>query len=253
MTTYYGKLHEPLFLIGLIAGMTTKTGRLGWLGPYGQPSSLTAANAFLLGARTVYPKAVLLWSRGDDGKNDEQSSDHGASCLVDRWEDPGVIRLVQEGADCILTAPDQGFGTHGNAELIPFALLCPQDGTPCTSENCLASVTWDWTGFYGKLFSQWAAHRGNWPRHPAKPPFVSFLGGMDSGLPDISWQPESFAPEVRKLIRHLRQSIMDQTFSPFQGPLWDSGGQLRVLEGMHLADRDILDMDWVVDGVIQSS
>lgn len=243
VTTYYGKLHEPLFLIGLIAGLTTKTGRLGWLGPYGQPSSLTAANAFLLGARTVRPEALLLWSCGDDEKTDDKNSNS------DRWENADIIRLVQEGADCILTAPDQGFGTHGITELIPFALLCPRDGTPCTSENCLASVTWDWTGFYGKLFSQWVAHRGNWLRHPAKPPFVSFLAGMDGGLPDISWQPESFAPEVRKLIRHLRQSIMDQTFSPFQGPLRDSNGQLRVLDGMRMMDREILDMDWVVDGV----
>ncbi len=169
--------------------------------------------------------------------------------MMDKWEDPGIQRLVLEGADCILAAPDDGFSSRGQTGLIPFALLCPQDGTPCTSDSCLASVAWDWADFYGRLFSQWVDHRGNWPRHPAKPPFVSFLGGMDSGLTDISWKPESFAPEARKLIHHLRQSIMEKRFSPFQGPLHDSEGQLRVSDGLRMEDRAILDMDWVVEGV----
>ncbi len=245
MTTYFGKLHEPLFVIGVIAGFITKTGQLGWLGPTGQPNSLTAANAFLLGARTIRPDARLLWSSGIGGKEDDWQNSS------DKWEDPAIIRLVREGADCILTAPDFGFGTRGNTGLIPFALLCPQDGTPCTSENCMASMVWDWTGFYGKLFSQLMAHRGKWPSHPAKPPFVSFLGGMDTGLPDISWDQESVPAEARNLIRHLRQSIMERRFSPFQGPLKDSDGLLRVADEARMKDREILDMDWAIDGVIR--
>jgi basic membrane protein A len=243
MTTYYGKLYEPLFLIGLIAGLTTRTGILGWLGPSGQPGSLTAANAFLLGARTVHPGTRLIWTTGNGSMADSQTT------MMDKWEDPAILRLVLEGADCILTAPDDGFASRGQTGLIPFALLCPQDGTPCTSENCLASVAWNWADFYGSLFSQWVDHRGNWPRHPAKPPFISFLGGMDSGLTDISWKPEAFTPEARKLIHHLKQSIMEKRFSPFQGPLYDSDGQLRVSDGQRMEDRAILDMDWAVDGV----
>jgi len=44
---------------------------------------------------------------------------------------------------------------------------------------------------------------------------------------------------------------MERRFSPFQGPLKDSDGLLRVADEARMKDREILDMDWAIDGVIR--
>ena len=80
--------HEGAYLLGVLAGKTTKSNTLGIVGSFPIPEVIRNIDAFALGARSVNPKAVVkvIW--------------------VDTWYDPGKERqaaeaLIAQGADVL--------------------------------------------------------------------------------------------------------------------------------------------------------
>jgi basic membrane protein A len=60
-TTYSGSTHQPKYLSGIVAGLLTKTGKIGYVAPWGEENSEVtgALNAFALGVETVNPDAGI--------------------------------------------------------------------------------------------------------------------------------------------------------------------------------------------------
>src|SRR4051812_31926617 len=56
--SYYGNLDEAFYVAGVVAGLTTRTNRLGFITGWAQPTALRNVNAFALGARSVNPRAT---------------------------------------------------------------------------------------------------------------------------------------------------------------------------------------------------
>ena len=52
---YYVKHWDPSYLIGIAAGLMSKTGKLGYVGSYPTPAVQASVNSFHLGARSVNP------------------------------------------------------------------------------------------------------------------------------------------------------------------------------------------------------
>ena len=57
--TYYGRIYQMRYLSGIIAGSMTKTNVLGFVAAIDTPQVDRAVNAYLLGARSVNPDAVV--------------------------------------------------------------------------------------------------------------------------------------------------------------------------------------------------
>ena len=49
-----------------------------------------------------------------------------------------------------------------------------------------------------------------------------------------------------------RDSIIDGSFDPFTGPLYDQNGELKVEDGVKMTDDEIWNMNWFVQGVVGS-
>lgn len=47
-------------------------------------------------------------------------------------------------------------------------------------------------------------------------------------------------------------SIIDGSFDPFTGPLYDQNGELKVEDGVKMTDDEIWNMNWFVQGVVGS-
>ena len=47
----------------------------------------------------------------------------------------------------------------------------------------------------------------------------------------------------------VEQSIIDGTFHPFQGPIKNQKGELVVKAGEVLSDKELLGLNWYVEGV----
>jgi hypothetical protein len=59
VNTYFGRIHEPRFLSGIIAGAMSKSGKLGYIAPFPLADILSGLNAFTLGARMINPRAEI--------------------------------------------------------------------------------------------------------------------------------------------------------------------------------------------------
>jgi simple sugar transport system substrate-binding protein len=55
--------------------------------------------------------------------------------------------------------------------------------------------------------------------------------------------------DVRQLADEVKQSIVDGTFHPFQGPIKNQKGELVVKAGEVISDQDLLGLNWYVEGV----
>ncbi len=234
VATYFGCPHEPLFLMGILAATRTATGRIGWLGDITVQHSAASLNAFMLGVRTLRPDALVypIDSTADS---------------IETW-----TRFAGNDIDLVLTSPVDALSGSNPADLRPFALLCPDKDAPCTAAESLASVVWDWGTFY-EGFLPFLLREGTRfiGRHHNKRRMPTWRGGLANGLPDLQWQENLFPSETARLVTHLRQAIQTETFQPFVGPLKDKEGTLRVIAGKILSTQEILDMDWLVDGIMQ--
>ena len=58
-----------------------------------------------------------------------------------------------------------------------------------------------------------------------------------------------FYTDTDKLIRLLRQSIIQGTFDPFTGPLYSQNGTLQVKADQKLSPVEIITMDWLCENI----
>ena len=55
--------------------------------------------------------------------------------------------------------------------------------------------------------------------------------------------------EPIRIIAEVKKAMLDGTFKAFEGPVLDQTGKVRVPKGEVLADKDLLSMNWFVQGV----
>ena len=58
MGTYFGYIDEAQYVAGIVAGLTTKTNKLGFIAAKPIPQVLRNINSYTLGARSVNPKVT---------------------------------------------------------------------------------------------------------------------------------------------------------------------------------------------------
>ena len=99
------RVEEPAYLLGMIAGMMTKTNKLGVMGGQNIPSVNSTFMAFEGGAKSVNPDAEVSW------------------VYVGNWEDIGkgkelALAQINEGVDFIFPNADAaGLGAYEAAEI----------------------------------------------------------------------------------------------------------------------------------------
>ena len=210
---YYGRMYEAKFLTGLIAGAASESGRIGYVCDYpiyGMPASV---NAFALGARAVNPRArvFLRWSTVQDGGAEADFA----------GED---VRVVSEWS-----------------ELYPIGR---RDGGAA-----LASSRWDWGCFYRKILE--SVLDGSWSTLNSTSEAgqsINYWWGLSVGAVDVSCGA-SLPAETRRLFSFVRGRIADGSFHPFEGPVYDQSGTLRIAPGEIPTPERILHMDWLADNV----
>ncbi len=75
--TYFGRIYEPNFLVGMMAGSMTKSNKLGYVVTYPIPEVISSINAFTLGARFVNPHTTVAvkWVADYSNPNEEECYD----------------------------------------------------------------------------------------------------------------------------------------------------------------------------------
>ncbi len=220
--SYYCRIYEGKFITGMIAGAMAKNDLIGYVASYpilGVPASI---NAFTLGARMTNPRAKVLleWS-----------------CL----EGNAVEKLIARGAKVIsnrdVPLPNAHYmvlGEYGTYLIDEAGRLSP-----------LASPCWMWGKLYENLVR--TVLSGSYDQKKA-PEAINYWWGMDSGVIDV--QMTELVPEgIRTLAEAMMDRIRTGALLPFQRELTDRDGTVHN-DGSHdLSSRELLTMDYLLDGV----
>lgn len=229
--TYFGKIEEPRYLSGMIAGKMTKSNLLGYVAAYPIPEVIRGINAFTLGVRAVNPEAEVrvVWTN--------------------TWYDPAKERQAAEGlldVGCDVIAQHQDTpGPQQAAEARGvYGVGYDSDMSKFAPKAVLTSPIWKWGVYYVDIIKK--IKDGTWKSE-------QYWGGMKDGIVDLA-PIASFVPEeVSAPVIEKRDEIMKGTFdvfSIFSGPLKDQKGEVKVPEGKKMTGEEILNMNWFVEGVV---
>ena len=183
-------------------------------------------NAFILGMRTVNPKArmKIVW--------------------VNAWYDPGkegdsAKALIDQGADIIAQHTDSGAplqvaqqrGVLGFGQASDMISLAPK-------AQLTASVDF-WNPYYIQRAKDVIA--GTWASQDV-------WGGFKSGM--LVMAPYANMPDdVAAAGKAAEAGISDGKIVVFQGPIKDQSGADKVPAGTALDDGAIAGMNWLADGI----
>ncbi len=226
VSTYMARFYEGRYVAGVIAGKLSKTNTVGYVASFPIPEVVRGINAFLLGAHSVNPdmriKVVWVNTWYDPGKEADAAKaliDQGADMISQHTDSPAPLQVAQNRGV-------KGFGQA--SDMINFA-----------PKAQLTAIVDDWDPYY--VARAKAALDGNWSSSDT-------WGGLDTGMVAMAAYT-NMPDDVAKLAQETVDAIKSGQLHPFQGPIYDQNGDLRVKEGARLSDADLLGMDWYVRGV----
>jgi basic membrane protein A len=230
--TGFGKIEEPRYVSGLIAGKMTKGGKLGYVAAFPIPEVIRGINAFALGVRAANPTATVrvIWT---NTWFDPQKERAAAEAVLDGGAD--VVAQHQDTSGPQQAAQDRGaYGVGYNADM---SVQAP--------EAVLTSPIWHWDVFYTQTVQQ--VLDGTW--EPSQ-----YWGGWQDGLVDLApigpMVPDDVRAEAEAEIARFKSGERD-IFAIFTGPIKDQSGTEKVASGTALTAEQLLgaEMDWFVEGV----
>ncbi len=231
MGNYFGRAYQARFLTGMVAGRMTKSNTLGFVAAFPIPEVIRGINAFTLGARSVNPKVEVrvVWTK--------------------TWYDPVTEKdsaksLLDLGADVIAEHQDSAGPQEAAQERGAYSIGYNNDMSKSAPAAHLCAAIWNWAPFYKEVVEkvrkgEWKGDNSVWP-------------GLESGIVDISPFGPMVPQNVRDEVLARKAEIIKGDFVVFKGPVKDQEGKVRIADGVVPADKDLLSMDWFVEGVVGS-
>jgi len=228
MANYFGRMYEPRYLSGIIAGMKTKTDKIGYVAAFEIPEVIRGINAFTLGVLSIKPKAevIVRWTHTWYDPAKEKAA---AEALLD--EDCDVIAQHQDTAGPQQAAEERGL----------WAIGYNSDMSKMAPKSNMTSPVWNWGRYYAAEAK--AVQDGTWKTS-------QFWGGMKDDTVRLA-PLTALAPEgAKEKVAAAQSQIEDGSFVIFAGPIKDQSGAVRIAEGETMSDKDMLSMDWFIEGVV---
>ncbi|HIC87814.1 MAG TPA: BMP family ABC transporter substrate-binding protein, partial [Anaerolineae bacterium] len=228
VSTVFGRMYQPRFLSGLVAGKMTKSNVIGYVAAYPIPEVIRGINAFTLGVRTANPKAEVrvVWTNTWFGPPEEKEA---AEALLDQGAD--IIAQHQDTTEPQKAAKDRGVLSIGY----------DSDMSQFVGDTVLTSPVWNWGVKYVDIAKKVLA--GTYQSE-------SYWGGMKDGIVDLAPLSPKVPDDVKALVEEYKQKILSGEWDVFCGPIKGQGGKLAVPSGKCMSDAEMLSMDWFVDGVV---
>lgn len=227
MTAYFGRMYQPRFLSGIVAGMMTKSNIIGYVAAHPIPEVIRGINAFALGVKLVNPlaKVKVVWTN--------------------TWYDPATekeaaLSLLDAGADVIAQHQDSPAPQQAAQERGAYSIGYNTDMSEFAPKAHLTAPIWNWGIFYADVLQKiidGTYKHGN------------FWLGMKEGIVDLAPFGPMVPENVKTIVNVFKKAIINGDFDPFQGPIYDQSGNLRVPKGQKLSDEELLSMNWFVDNV----
>ncbi|MCH8952760.1 MAG: BMP family ABC transporter substrate-binding protein, partial [Proteobacteria bacterium] len=226
VSTYSARFYEGRHVIGMIAGMMTKTNKIGYIASVPIPEVVRGINAATLAARAVNPDVTtqVIWVNSwyDPGKEADAAKaliSNGADIIMQHTDSPAALQAAQ-------IAGVLAFGQASN--MIKFA-----------PDAQMTAIMDNWAPYYIERVR--AVLDGTWES-------TDNWGGIAAG--EVEMAPYTNLPDdVIAAAEKAAADVASGAVHPFTGPVKDRDGTERIAAGAIADDGMMLGMNWFVEGV----
>lgn len=224
---YFGRIEQARYLSGIVAGMKTKTNKIGYVAAFEIPECVRGINAFTLGVRSVNPTAVVKvnWTH--------------------TWYDPSLEKeaakaLLDQGVDIIAQHQDTAGPQVAAEEKGAFSIGYNSDMQAKAPKAYMTAPVWNWGPYYVKQVK--TIMDGTWKAE-------NYWRGMEDNI--VALAPlTSLAPAgAQAAVDKVKADILSGKFNVFSGPIKDQSGAIKIAAGKVMTDEEQLANDWFVQGV----
>jgi basic membrane protein A len=229
--SYFGYIDEAQYVSGIVAAMTTKTNKLGFIAAKPIPQVLRNINSFTLGARSVNPKVTTSVVFTGDWSLPVKEAE-AANSLVDQGVD--VLTMHVDSPKVIVeTAEKRGIYVSGYHA----------DQSSLAPKGYLTGAEWNW----GKIYTDYvnAIKAGQSYPHLLR-------GGFKEGFIKMSPYGSAVSDAAKAKADAAKAKLTDGTLVIYAGPIKDNTGKVVIPVGTVEMQTDIQleKMNYLVEGVI---
>ena len=228
---YFGRIYQARYLSGIVAGMNTKSNKIGYVAAQDSSNSEVTGgiDAFAIGVESVNPDAKIYvvvtnsWYDADKEKAaSEQLLDMGCDVMAQHCDTAYPQTLAQ----------DRGvYGIGYNSDM-----------SKETPDSCLTSVIWNWSAYYTSAVK--SVMNGTWDGS-------NYYGGMAEGLVGITDLASFAADGTQEKVDKATAAILSGENNVFDGVLETNTGDTIGSEGSTLDDATITGgINWYYRNVV---
>ncbi|TAL44476.1 MAG: BMP family ABC transporter substrate-binding protein [Salinibacterium sp.] len=233
--TYGGFVYQPMYLAGIVAGATSKTGKLGFVYEFPTSQTIVEINAFERGAQLAHPNvqtiAVSTASRCDktaQGKAAARALAEGVDVLAQHQDCPRAVIEAAEAAG----VDSVGYGS---------------DASEIAPEGWLTGVEFNWAPLYKRIARNILDGEFTGGEFNAN---YRFDFRSDTNPVALGGYGDSVKGGTQSLVATAEINLGTAEGSPFAGPLFAQDGTQVLADGEVLSDRQINAMNYFVKGVV---
>ena len=224
------RYYEGRYLAGIAAGRMSQTGVAGYVAGFPIPEVLQGINAFALGMRSVNPQATVkvVW--------------------LNVWFDPpkerdAAMALFNQDVDVIAFHTGSTAVMAAAQERGKLAVAYHSDMRRTGPDAQIVAVTHQWGNYYTERVR--AVQNGRWKSG-------SVWGGVREGMIRVGDFGSRVPSAVQKEVLAAQKAVGAGRLHPFRAgkaAVRDNAGQEVIPAGQTLSDLQILQMNWLAEGV----
>jgi len=255
LMTYMADFYQIYYLNGLMAGALTKTNKTAYVGAFPIPEVKRHMDAFAIGVKETNPNAevhvrwIYEWFSPTAAKEAAEALiAEGCDVFAFTEDSPTVVQVAAEKSypsfghysPMYDFSPDfvvSGQIAHWEAIYLDF--LAKVYAGVYNAHN-LANLDYWW------LLKEKAVEMGAKPGMLINPLFEDNLKSKQVNDPILG------SINVYDLVMKRLEQMSDPSmvFDPFNGPIYDREGNLRVPEGLRMSVYELTSMEWAVQGIV---
>lgn len=228
---YFGRIYQARYLSGIVAGMNTKSNKIGYVAAQDSSNSEVTGgiDAFAIGVESVNPDAKIY------------------VVVTNSWYDPDKEKAASEqlldmGCDVMAQHCDTAYPQTLAQDRGVYGIGYNSDMSKETPDSCLTSVIWNWSAYYTSAVK--SVMNGTWDGS-------NYYGGMAEGLVGITDLASFAADGTQEKVDKATAAILSGENNVFDGVLETNTGDTVGSEGSTLDDATITGgINWYYRNVV---
>lgn len=228
---YFGRIYQARYLSGIVAGLNTKTNKLGYVAAMDNTNSEVTGgiDAFAIGVASVNPDAKIYVKVTN-------------SWYAPKKEESSARELLDMNCDVITQHCDTAYPQTLAQEYGVYGIGYNSDMSKETPDSCLCSVIWNWSAYYTSAVQ--SIIDGTWKGE-------NYYGGMAEGLVQVTSLAEFCKEGTQEKYSEAAAKILSGECNVFDGKLETNTGEVIGEEGKTLDDATITgNLNWYYKNVV---